>query len=902
MKNITLLVFFVLSLIQVGAQEDPYVSIEIPAQNMLKFNRFMINPTFSTVRENKSYINVFHRNQWIQYDEAFNTYLLSYSGRVGDRTGLGLSLYGQNFGTISNFGVLANYAYGLRLAENTVFTFGMNLSYYKSGFDQNQSVTTEPDPRLAELQGNSLFSVQPGFNLAIGDFDMGFYAENLFDYNIKTSKSLTGFSEKTFSGHLQYTKQLKNSDGLLNDGRLMLMARGRKQADRDFNLSGSLMLDLPRLGWIQGGFDDYYGASVGLGFNLNKRISLGYTFERGVSGSTVNLGPTHEISFAYSFQPTLTDNMVFIDDPYDNYQDIDNQLIVDSDEDYNEEDNETQQNSNIDAPSNSDNKTPSSAKNIIEKTVQKYGNNDLTNNSEDYKRFNKRQRTILEEKDAQIAALQKSVEENNMLIDEILFMQDSLEKARIADEERRFAQLMQLIKRSSRGNVVQAENHVNSSNPNTTSTKIIPKDKSALNLDNKIVNVASSNTAYSNTAAFKEELKKNNIKSAKLNNLNGVPSGYYMIANVFATKMYLNEFVDKLTRRNLDANYFLNHKNNWNYVYLQRFDTWQEAVVAHKSKLNGAYKDDMWIMNVDNGDADDNLAYNQNPIKNNVAFENHSGGNNVPTLKDVAVKEEPAANTNRSVEEVQEPVVSENVKKQIASSDEKLNTANDAEFEKKYSPKNNSEYREELKKNNIKNAVISGLKGVQSGYYMIANVFATNKYFNKFMGKLNNQNLNPNYFINHKNDWKYVYLKRYDTWQEAVSAYKTKINGTYHDDIWIMNIDNGDANEHYAYTTTSNDRAKLNKTPRVITNNTKHSDQGYYLIVNVFSRAYNADRFLKTLQEKGIDANYFIDPKNNYRYVYVKKTDTLDNALYSYHTNLNSRYFEDMWILHLTKL
>ena len=906
MKKITLLVVFVFSLIHVAAQEDPYVSIEIPAQNMLKFNRFMINPTFSTVRENKSYINVFHRNQWIQYDEAFNTYLLSYSGRVGDKTGLGLSLYGQNFGTISNFGVLANYAYGLRLAENTVFTFGLNLSYYKSGFDQNQSITTEPDPRLAELQGNSLFSVQPGFNLAIGDFDVGFYAENLFDYNIKTSKSLTGFSEKTFSGHLQYTKQLKNSDGLLNDGRLLVLARGRKQADREFNLSGSLMLDLPRLGWIQGGFDDYYGASIGLGFNLNKRISLGYTFERGVSGSTVNLGPTHEISFAYSFQPTLTDNMVLFDDPYDSYQETENQLITYEDENYIEENDKNRSITNNEKKSSAKNETlivknneiPSSDNDANKKLSYDTNNiGNLTNKLEDYKSFNKRQRAILEEKDAQILALQKNVEENNMLIDEILFMQDSLEKARIADEERRFAQLMQLIKRNSSRNVAHAENKENSSNPKPINAKTIAKG----DLNKHIDNEAFKNTSLSNDS-YKEELKKNNIKSAKLNNLRGVQSGYYMIANVFATEKYRNNFMDKLNGRKLDPKYFLNHKNNWNYVYLKRYDTWQEAVSAHKSNINGTYSDDMWIMNVDNGDADENLAYNQKANSKNVAQVNNSEENIAATVKDMSDKKKAVVVVESKITDTKSTVDSEHSTNQVVAAKDKPAANNLKEPTTQYSSTNNTKYREELKKNKIKGAVISDLKGVQSGYYMIANVFATEKYRNNFMDGLNNRKLDPNYFVNHKNDWKYVYLKRYDTWQEAVSAYKSNINGTYSDDMWIMNIDNGDADENYAYATNSNSGKRLKQDPKVITASINHTYLGYYLVVNVFSQAKNAERFLKTLQQKGIDADYFVDPKNNYRYIYIKKSETLDNALYSYHTNLNSQYFDDMWILHLTEL
>ncbi len=43
-----------------NAQENnPYVSYDVPFQNLLKFNRFLINPTFSTVREDKSYVNLF---------------------------------------------------------------------------------------------------------------------------------------------------------------------------------------------------------------------------------------------------------------------------------------------------------------------------------------------------------------------------------------------------------------------------------------------------------------------------------------------------------------------------------------------------------------------------------------------------------------------------------------------------------------------------------------------------------------------------------------------------------------------------------------------------------------------------------------------------------------------------
>ena len=281
---------------------------------LLKFNRFLINPTFSTVNEDYSYFNLYHRNQWVNFEDNYQTYLGSYSGRISDRSGLGLSVYHQRFGTISNFGVMANYAYGIRLSEKSNLTFGFNLSYYNSGVDKSNINPSQPDdPTIADLQDGSLLSFQPGINLSIGSFDVGIYAENAFDYNLRTNESLTDFNDKTFTGHLMYTNRFKNGVGIMEDAKLSALTRVRRVGEEDLNLSGSLILDLPKLGWIQTGYDDYYGIAAGLGFNITKRLSLGYTMEKGVSGQVSNFGLTHEINFAYSFQPTLSENRVFED-------------------------------------------------------------------------------------------------------------------------------------------------------------------------------------------------------------------------------------------------------------------------------------------------------------------------------------------------------------------------------------------------------------------------------------------------------------------------------------------------------------------------------------------------------------------------------------------------------------
>ncbi|HLT52206.1 MAG TPA: type IX secretion system membrane protein PorP/SprF, partial [Arenibacter sp.] len=82
---ISAFLFFVFMFLgnMVAAQENnPYIAYNVPAQNSLKFNRFLINPTFSTVREDKSYLNMFHRNQSAFFEDNLQSYFLSYSGKM----------------------------------------------------------------------------------------------------------------------------------------------------------------------------------------------------------------------------------------------------------------------------------------------------------------------------------------------------------------------------------------------------------------------------------------------------------------------------------------------------------------------------------------------------------------------------------------------------------------------------------------------------------------------------------------------------------------------------------------------------------------------------------------------------------------------------------------------------
>ncbi|HUH48167.1 MAG TPA: PorP/SprF family type IX secretion system membrane protein [Arenibacter sp.] len=687
-KKIIYLVLFLLAGTFLNAQEEtPFVSYDVPSQNLLKFNRFLINPTFSTVRENKSYINLLHRNQSVSFDDNNQDYFLSYSGRVSDRSGLGLSLYTQREGLISNYGIMANYAYGVKLSDKSNFTFGANLAYYNSGFDRNRAAALDPnDPSLNGLQDSNLLSFQPGFNISYGKFDFGVFAENLFDYNLKTSESVTDFRNKTFSGHLQYTHEFESNDGIFEHGRLMPLARVRKVGPDEVVLGGSLILDLPKLGWLQTGYDSFYGASAGIGFNINKRLSLGYTMEKGLSNNFDNFGLTHEISFAYSITPTLTEDRVLLEADYD--QLVENELDPEE---------------------------------------------------------------VLTAQEVELEKLKKALAENDGILAELMFRQDSIEAMGKRDLERRFEMVMKMVRDETRGERPDLEErareiYLPNNERGALALQLVARD--ADKKSNGINELAQTKDAIgtprnrtgidpitsksdTDTDEFSQIAKQNNIKSKKFQDLDGVQDGYYVVANVYKGEKYLNTFVNQLTQEGVKADYFENPKNGLKYVYLERYDTWQEALAAHKSNVNGTYTGDKWIMNVDNRsnytDADKAYVSNVNKIK-----EKSAGYTAGQPQKNVVAKD----NINSN----------------------KVNARN---------------YK---------------IQGVDTGFYIIANVFANANNANKFVKLLNSQGLHASYFINPENNYRYVYLKKYESWNTALVSYYSNLNDTYKEQMWIMRV------------------------------------------------------------------------------------------------------------------
>ena len=280
--------------------EDGVVSFSLPIRTSLKYNRFVVNPTFSFVREQSTIASIFSKRQWVQFDNAPTTYFASYSGRFLENEGVGLGVFKQNYGVLTTFGALANFAHNVVLEQDSNLTFGLNLSAYKSGLDAGKVIANGvSDPSLNTIPSNFLLTVSPGINYGTTFFDFGLALNNIVSYNFSTSNMLQDDPEKAVQAHIMYTGYL-DTYGFFDKSKFSTLVRSEFKKDKTV-LSGLAMFSIPMGVWAQAGYNTLYGISAGIGMNITSSISIEYNFEKALGGFDA-FGSSHDIVLAYKFK------------------------------------------------------------------------------------------------------------------------------------------------------------------------------------------------------------------------------------------------------------------------------------------------------------------------------------------------------------------------------------------------------------------------------------------------------------------------------------------------------------------------------------------------------------------------------------------------------------------------
>lgn len=277
------------------------------------------------------------------------------------------------------------------------------------------------------------------------------------------------------------------------------------------------------------------------------------------------------------------------------------------------------------------------------------------------------------------------------------------------------------------------------------------------------------------TASAMNRIQKNKVLGTDLIEINtfnssSVPPGYYLLANIFKTEQKTQEFIYYLKGKKITANFFINPLNNYYYVYLRKLNNQKEAIELYTSKIGDTYKERIQIVLVNN---DNNLVLNEVKSKEAEAvIVQKNIDKSIDKASEVKVgKQELAVKENQSQKDL--------AATQIAASNDD-----------KYASKKGQTPTQIAKARKLNDLHIANIPDAPKGYYIVANVFETNENSTNFIKILKSKGLDPKVLINTLNNYKYVYLKKADTEEEARTLIDSKIGNTYESKIWILSVNN----------------------------------------------------------------------------------------------------------------
>ncbi|HET6227557.1 MAG TPA: type IX secretion system membrane protein PorP/SprF [Bacteroidia bacterium] len=128
---------------------------QLPLKSQYLQNDFMLNPA---VAGSKEYIPITlsHRSQWVNFEGAPMTQMLSVHGKLCGKNGLGLLISNTQAGPTRVMSAQLAYAYHIQLADSVNLSFGLAPTFIQYALDKNKIVLEQQaDNTLQRISGNS---------------------------------------------------------------------------------------------------------------------------------------------------------------------------------------------------------------------------------------------------------------------------------------------------------------------------------------------------------------------------------------------------------------------------------------------------------------------------------------------------------------------------------------------------------------------------------------------------------------------------------------------------------------------------------------------------------------------------------------------------------------------------
>lgn len=527
--------------------QDPVLPTDFRQHNLTEYNSSLFNAAYVLNRNNASSIAFWARWQWQILDADPTSLFLNYSRDINESSAASIGFFQHNTGIFISTGGLLNYAYNIELAPTVDLGIGLNVFGYQQKLADQRFF--QPNPIQTTITNDFVLQAAPGINLRVDKFSLGFASENLIDYNFTTKERNSSSSGTSFLGLASYDIPfgIGSSDGN-SIVRPAVYFKTMPGADTQIGFNSLVSTDKF---WAQAGYNTFYGISGGFGGRFFKRLSFGALVEFGIGSELDGLDPSFELVTAYK-----------LDKKEISKEEEQEQLIA---EEKKKEEKLKEELAKVEELAAK--KEAKESERLAKENAERIKDSirEVNRVSEVASKQNKRD---LRRKADSISAVkaQEAIAETNALTQKR--QQDSLNAVKKAQEE-----AIVLAQKRVQDSITQAQ----------LAQEEVNKKKAELE------RLAQQNEIVKPKAGEKyEEVAKEGA----------LAPGYYLIANVFGTKRYFDAFMADLKKKGLQPKSFFRDLNKYNYVYLNRYNSIQEARQARDSKFDGKYSEKTWIFRV----------------------------------------------------------------------------------------------------------------------------------------------------------------------------------------------------------------------------------------------------------------------------------------------------------------
>lgn len=282
----------------------PAMAQQIPLYSQYYMNPFLYNPAL-TGHEGDLKASGIYRRQWTDVNGAPETRTLALEGALSKkRVGLGGYVYQDFTGIMERLGGYLSYAYYIQLSKTKDMRLGLGLAggvqQTRVDFGRASTGNEEFDPVVVNNNGSGVaFDGSAGISFIFEGLKVGFAVPQVVETEIK---HLNNDAPLNYTLSRHYLATASYNIGLAKDKFFIEpLAMFRYAQGGQWQIDAGSRFSYKEIVWLSAMYRYDYAVTIGGGFKVHDRLSVGYAYDLSVNNLNGVAGGTHEAFIGIRF-------------------------------------------------------------------------------------------------------------------------------------------------------------------------------------------------------------------------------------------------------------------------------------------------------------------------------------------------------------------------------------------------------------------------------------------------------------------------------------------------------------------------------------------------------------------------------------------------------------------------